>query len=398
MSDADIRVLLVEEPDRRAELRKLLLAAQLNVIDEAGFGSEAVTVAGQARPDVVVLSMEEPVVRPLKAIEGLLLSFPNLPIVVVSSLGDRDHLRKAMQAGARDYLVRPVRAQELRSAVAELYAAEVRRQSVLEGEAKRVVHGDVLAVFAVKGGVGKTSLSVNLAAALAQQTRQRVGLLDLDLQLGDVAVALGIVPEHTIADVAASASRLEPSLLHGMTFADPSGVHVLPAPLRPEEGEQISLEEIQRIVTVMAQTYDYVVVDMPPLITEATSSILDQATLVLLITTQDMLTLRRTKVALQVMRAWGYSQDKVKLVLNHAYSANGLAGGDVQQALDYPVYWSVPNDAAVASALKVGRPLVVASPNSRAGRSVVDLARDICGSQTAPSSGGGSLLAKLRRR
>lgn len=389
-------MLLVEEAERRTDLRKALAAAKLEVADEAGFGAEAVTIAGQARPDVAIVSLEEPVIRPLRAIEGLLLSYPNLPIIVASSLGDRDHMRKAMQAGARDYLIKPLRPQELREAVVKLYGSEVRRQTALDGEAKRV-QGDVLAVFAVKGGIGKTSLAVNLAAALAQQTRQRVGLLDLDLQLGDVAVAMGIVPQNTIADVAATASRLEPSLLHGLTWSDPSGVHVLPAPLRPEEGDQISLDEVQRILTVMAQTYDYVVVDMPPVISDGTSAILDQATLILLLTTQDMLTLRRTKVALQMMKGWGYSQDKVKLVLNHAYSANGLAGGDVQAALDYPLYWSVPNDAAVASSLKLGRPLVISQPSARAARSIADLARQIAGAEVAqPQSGG--LFDRFRRR
>src|SRR3990172_9501819 len=108
---SDIKVVLVEELERRAGLRKLIGNAQLNLIGEAGFGQEAITVVHQLQPDAVVLSMEEPVARPLKSIEGLVLSQPNLIIVVISSLGEREHLRKAMQAGARDYLVQPLRPQ-----------------------------------------------------------------------------------------------------------------------------------------------------------------------------------------------------------------------------------------------------------------------------------------------
>lgn len=391
----DIRILLVEEAEARAELRRLAASAQLNVVDEAGFGPEAVTAANQSRPDMVVLSMEEPVVRPLKSIETLTLNQSNVPILVVSSLGDRDSMRKAMQAGARDYLVKPVRAQDLHRAVAELWEAEERRRGAVEGAGgAKVAMGEVIAVFGVKGGIGKTSIAVNLAAAIAAQTKQKVGLLDMDMQLGDVAVLLNVVPQNTLADAAAAADKLDPALLQSLVHADPSGVSVLPAPLQPEQADEISVEQVAKVLNVMAQTYDYVVVDMPPLVSDNVGAILDKATLVLLLTTQEVLALRRTKVLLQMVRSWGYSKDKVKLVVNHAYNVNGVAGADIETALEYPIFWSIPNDTTVSAAVRTGRPFVLASPAAPVSRSVGELARKVTGLSRPQSPAG--MFSKLK--
>lgn len=391
---AEIRALLVEETERRAELRKVMASAQLNVVDEAGLGPEAITAIHQSRPDVVVLSMEEPVVRPLKTIESLVLNQPQLPIIVVSTLSDRDSLRKAMQAGARDFLLKPVRPQDLHKSVVELAEAEVRRRQAVEVEGgARVSQGEVIAVFGVKGGIGKTSISVNLAAAIAAQTKQKVGLLDMDMQLGDVAVLLNVLPQNTIADAAASVEKLDSGLLQSLMQADPSGVSILPAPLQPEQADEISPEHVQKIVQVMAQTFDYVVVDMPPMVSEHVGIILEKATLVLLLTTQEVLALRRTKVLLQMMRQWGYSQDKVKLVVNHAYNVNGVQANDIEAALDYPIFYDIPNDQMVSTAVKLGRPFVVAAPGAPVSRSVVELSRKVTGLNRPQQSG---LFKKLK--
>lgn len=377
--DRDIRILLVEEPEARGDLRKLAAAAQLNMVGEAGHGPEAVTIANQLQPDVVVIGMEEPVARPLKSIEGLVLSQPGILIVAISSLGGRDHMRKAMQAGARDYLVKPVRPRDLHRAVVNLTETELRRQAALESSGKSLHQGEVISVFGVKGGIGKTSLSVNLATAIAAQTKQRVGLLDLDMQLGDVAVMLNFLPERTIMDAAESVDRLEPELLQSLTWHDPSGVSVLAAPLRPEDADEITSEQVSRIVEVMAQTYDYVVVDTPPLISSQVGAILDRSTLVLLLTTQELLSLRRTKIAIQMMRHWNYSEDKVKLVINYAYHVNGVMSSDIESTLEYPIFWKVPNDPTVSTAARKGRPFVESFPKASVSKNVVDLARIVCG-------------------
>ena len=182
-------------------------------------------------------------------------------------------------------------------------------------------------------------MAVNLAEAIARQTGQRVGVLDLDLQLGDTAVLLGFVPEYTIADAAASVGASGAGAAAEPDVVRPNGVFVLPAPLRPEEADEITADQIRTVLTVMSHTFDYVVVDTPPPISDAVAAALDLSTLVLLLTTQEVLALRRTKVAVQMLRTWGYNEDKVKLVVNHAYSTNGATTADIEAGLEYKIFW-----------------------------------------------------------
>jgi len=387
----EIRVLIVDEPDGRAAIRKAVGSGDITVVGETGFGTEAFTAARDLRPDVAIVGLEEPIARPQRTIEALSAGQGAPAVIVVSSLGDRDHIRKAMLAGARDYLRRPIRGSELQEAIAAAHEAEQHRRQFSEG-GKR--HGEVIVVFGAKGGIGKTTLAVNLSAAIARQTGQRVALVDTDTQLGDVAVMLDLVPEHTIVDAAEMVDRLEPELIQTLLRQDATGVHVLAGPMKPEEGEAISGHHVKKIVEVMANTYDYVVVDTAPHYTDAVLATLDAATMVLLVSTPDVPALKNTKLTLGMMRSWHYSEDKVKLVLNYAYSGNGVVPNDAANTLEYAVFWQIPFDAAVPAAVKVGRPVVEVKPGSKMAQNIHSLAQTICGIH--PKRRG--LLARIFRR
>ncbi len=389
----EIKVLIVDEPAQRGELRKSL-SSETNVVGEAGFGTEAFTAARELRPDVVVVSLEEPIVRPLRTIELLTVGEGAPAVVVVSSSGDREHIRKAMLAGARDYLVKPIRGPELQQAVGAVWEAEQRRREMARGSSGARRQGEVVTVFGAKGGIGKTTLAVNLAVAIAQQTKQRVALLDLDTQLGDIAVMLDFIPERTIVDAVEMVDRLEPELIQTLLYEDRSGIHVLAGPLRPDEGETIGAHHISKIVEVMASTYDYVVIDTAPHFTDTLVPALDAATMILLLTTPDVPSLKNTKLTIAVMRDWGYSEDKVKMVVNYAYTSDGVLPSDAENTLEYPIFWKIPNDSAAATAIKVGRPLIEVKPNSRVAQNIQGLAQSICGIK---AKGGGFPLGLFRR-
>lgn len=389
----EIKVLIVDEPGKRGELRKSL-GGDISVVGEAGFGTEAFTAARESRPNVVVVSLEEPIVRPLRTIELLTVGEDAPAVVVVSSSGDRENIRKAMLAGARDYLVKPIRGLELHQAVLAVWEAEQRRRELVAGPAGPQRAGEVIAVFGAKGGIGKTTLAVNLAVAIAQQTKQRVALLDLDTQLGDVAVMLDFVPERTIVDAAEMVDRLEPELIQTLLHEDRTGIRVLAGPLRPDEGEAIGAHHISKIVEVMANTYDYVVIDTAPHFTDTLVSALDAATMILLLTTPDVPSLKNTKLTIGVMRNWGYSEDKVKMVVNYAYTSDGVVPSDAENTLEYPIFWKIPNDSAAATAIKVGRPVIEVKPNSKVAQNIQSLAQSICGIKT---KGGGFVRNFLRR-
>ena len=377
----EIKVLIVDEAEGRTAIRKALVSGEITVVGESGFGTEAFTAAREFRPDVAVVSLEEPIARPQRTIEALSAGGEAPVVIVVSSLGDRDHIRKAMLAGARDYLGKPIRPAELQQAIVAAYRAEQHRRE-LAGGGKR--QGEVIAVFGAKGGIGKTTLSINLAAAIARETKQRVALVDIDTQLGDVAVMLDIVPEHTIVDAAEMVDRLEPELVQTLLREDVSGMHVLAGPMSPQEGESIGGHHIKKVIEVMARTYDYVIVDTAPHYNDAVLAALDAATMILLVSTPDVPALKNTKLTLGLMRNWHYTEDKVKLVLNHAYSANGVVAGDAATTLDYAVFWKIPYDPAVPAAVKIGRPAVEVNPGSKMAQNVQALAQTICGIKVKP--------------
>lgn len=380
----EIKVLIVDEASRRAELRKVI-GGELTAVGEAGYGTEAFTAAREAKPDVVVVGLEEPIVRPLRTVEMLSTGQDASAVVVISSSGDRELIRKAMLAGARDYLVKPIKGADLQQAITAVWEAEQRRRELVAGAGGPQRSGEVIAVFGAKGGIGKTTLAVNLAVAIAQQTKQRVALLDLDTQLGDVAVMMDFVPEHTIVDAAEMVDRLEPELIQTLLHEDRSGVHILAGPLRPDEGEAIGAHHVTKIVEVMAKTYDYVVIDTAPHFTDTLVSALDAATMILLLTTPDVPALKNTKLTIGVMRNWNYSEDKVKMVVNYAYTSDGVVPRDAENTLEYPIFWKIPNDSAVATAIKVGRPVVEVKPGSRFSQNVVGLAQSICGIKSKSS-------------
>lgn len=374
----DIKVLIVDEADGRAAIRKALVSGGITIVGESGFGTEAFTAAREFRPDVAIVSLEEPIARPQRTIEALSAGDEAPAVIVVSSLGDRDHIRKAMLAGARDYLGKPIKSGELQQAIVVAHQSEQHRRDLAGGGRRQ---GEVIAIFGAKGGIGKTTLSINLAVAIAQQTKQRVALVDIDTQLGDVAVMLDIVPEHTIVDAAGMVDRLEPELIQTLLREDASGVRVLAGPMTPQEGESISGHHIRKIIEVMAKTYDYVVIDTAPHYNDAVLTALDAATMILLVSTPDVPALKNTKLTLGMMRIWHYSEDKVKLVINHAYSINGVVAGDVSTTLDYAVFWKIPYDPAVPAAVKIGRPAVEVKSGSKMAQNIVALAQTICGVQ-----------------
>ncbi|MBI2940038.1 MAG: AAA family ATPase [Chloroflexi bacterium] len=384
---SDVRVLLVEESDRRAELVRVLMASDVMVVGEAGYGTEAVTAAQELKPDVIVVSVEEPLARSLRTIEALALALPDTGCVAISSLSDRDAMRKAMRAGVRDFLSRPFRPDELQRSIAEIAGTTRRRQQVTrDGDSSELHRGDLISVFGAKGGIGKTTVSVNLAVAIAMETKARTALVDLDTQMGDVALMLNFVPERSLADAVAVADRLEPELLQSMLFRDSSGIQVLASPPRVEDTDEITPERVGKVLDVMARTFDYIVVDTAPIFNDVVIAALDRSTLILQVTSQELPSLKRTRISLGLMlKTWQYPEDRVKLVINYPYSSNGVSNSDVEQTLDYPIFWKVPFDATASTCVNLGRPFVEARPNSKIARNLIDLGRMVSGRERGPA-------------
>jgi len=377
----EIKVLLVDDNrEALAALNKQMNYANITVVGEAGFGAVAYTWASQLQPDIALVAVEEPVARALQTVEALALGQPRWPVIVISSKTDRESMRKAMRAGADDYVSRSAVAEELRSAIVSLARREREAVGAAGGD-RGAMHrtGTIVSVFGSKGGIGKTTLATNLSAGIALESRTRVALVDLDLQFGDVALVMDIRPEKTISDMVESLDKLDADLVEALLATHTTGVRVLPAPLHIDGSEAITGEHVQRILDTLSAAYDYVILDTANNLNETVLAALDMSTLILLVTTPEVPCIKRTKSVLELMKHWQYSDDKVKLVVNKANRRADASPEDIASVLEYPAFWQLPFDQTADAVFRTGGLFVQTKPKANISRSILELSRKVLG-------------------
>jgi pilus assembly protein CpaE len=372
------------DPDlsTRAETKRAAQIAHFTVVGEAGYGVEAVNVAKEHSPDVFLVSFEEPVALAVQTIEALADAAPGTPTIVYSALADAASVRRAMVAGARDYIIKPLKPEDLSRAVYGVLEQEERKRiRETEGGPVAVPRGTVITIFGAKGGIGKTTISTNLATTLSKLTGANICLLDMDTRFGDVAIMMDIAVEASIADVARHIDTLDRDKVRDYLVKHHSGVSIMPAPLHPTEWRNLTPQHIEKIVDLLSQTHDFVVIDTPGTFNELIATTLELANLILLVTSMDIASIKDTALALEMLRAAGVSEDKVKLVINHSTAANSLREEDVSRVLEYEVFWRIPHDLAVSSSTQLGQPIVIAKPYARVSRAIIDLGHTLTGTR-----------------
>jgi pilus assembly protein CpaE len=373
-------VIIDQNPENRAELPRLLQPAGVTVVAGAGYGVEAPATIAEAQPDFILLGLEEPLTRGLQTMDVIGEAAPNTPIIVYSSLVDGASIRKAMLAGARDYLGVPLTPETLGASIQAILAQEATRERRLSGDrAGQTPGGTVLTIFGAKGGIGKTTIATNLATSLHRETGDSVVLVDMDTRFGDVAVMMDMPSDKTVTDAARDYEILNRNNIRDYLLYHPAGVSLLPAPENPSDWEMIGPEQIEKIVRILAQTFDYVILDTPGTFNEVVGISLELATVVLLITSMDVASIKDTVMALNMLRAWSFPEEKIKLTINHANMANSIRDTDVARSLDYEIFWQIPFDQAVSRAGQLGQPVVLGSPRSKVSQNLAGLARTIAG-------------------
>ncbi|HKZ50304.1 MAG TPA: response regulator, partial [Dehalococcoidia bacterium] len=249
------RVIIIDpELDRRAEVQKLLALGRFAVLGESGYGIEAVSLTRETTPDLIVLAVEGQTARAQKTLESLNNAFPELPVVVYSSSTDPATIRQTMVAGARDYLLWPLKEEELGQSLRAVLEQEERRRLRMTGEVEAPPsQGTTITVFGAKGGIGKTTIATNLAVSLSRQVQQSVCLVDLDTRFGDVALMLNLQPERTFADLFLNhqIEELNRELVREYLTPHPSGIQVLAAPTRPTAWRQVNVEYVEKTVQLL---------------------------------------------------------------------------------------------------------------------------------------------------
>ncbi len=379
--DADIQA--------RFETKQVVRASGLTMAGECGFGMEAASTASELQPDVILMGVAEPMERPIQTIESLQTFMPETPILVYSVTRDLDTVRKAMMAGARDFLARPVKPETLRNSVlAALLTEEKKRLRQMGQIPSSASAGTIVTVFGAKGGIGKSTVSANLAVALAQMERSSVCLVDLDDGFADLADMLDVKPERTLFDLVRDLDMIEREDIgryvahHQFTPLDlMAGPSLL-------DWRKLHRDDVRRAIELLARNYDTVILDTSGSMNELMEMAVEVATIVLWVTTTEYASVKDSIEAMRVLRRLSFSPDRVRIVMNAVSPDDGVAPAVVQEALQQRVFWTVPYDKKVRQSTHLGQPAVITAPNSPAARSLIDLARAISGAGAGAEADG----------
>jgi pilus assembly protein CpaE len=378
MSKALKALLVGQDEENLPQMKEALAADDLEIIGTAGLGPAALTWARSTEPDVVIVVADESIARPVAVTQSLTLGDPRWTVVVLAERFERELVRQAMLAGARDVLLRTSSLEELRAAVTTARRADLARRGETD-ELAGSTAGTVISLVGVKGGIGKTTTSVNLAVSLAQETGRSVALVDLDLPFGDLAMMLNIRPTGSVMSALANPATLDdPDLLQQQLCPGPAGVHILPAPLGAT-ASAVDSAQVAPMLSRLAGLYDYVVVDTMGGFGEFTAAVLDSSTHTIMLTTPEAPTLRRTELGIRQLKAWNYPSTRLKIVVNRTSLRTGISPDEVAEILSQPVAWWLIDEPAALRAAAMGEPLVLVQPKSQLAIAYHSMARQLAG-------------------
>jgi pilus assembly protein CpaE len=398
-----IRILIVDDvAETRENLRKLLsFAPDIEVVGAAASGEEGIEMAQQFQPHIVLMDINMPGMDGIAATEAILQEVPMTQVVVLSVQGESDYLRRAMLAGARDFLTKPPSGDELMGTIRQVYETGKKRAAVVAPTQQgpraavptareKLEHpGDIIAVYSPKGGVGCTTVAVNLAIALQQQigAEKKIGLMDANFQFGDVGVMLNLTASRSIADLVTQIDAMDDDMLSSALSPHGTGIKVLLAPPHPEAAELLmipssdggmgGISAFKPVLELMRREFDLVIVDMWSRVDDLTLAILDAAALIVLVVTPTIPSIKSARLFLEVAGKLGYPTNNIALVVNRDDRRANIRAEQIAQAL-IPVAAQIPlDDQAVTVAANRGVPFIMQDPNRPIAQGIKELADNV---------------------
>src|SRR5574344_2097900 len=323
----------------------------------------------EQRPNVVIINISQKTELALDIITKIFTNHKTCKIIVTSDDYSSDLIIKAMRAGAREFLPKPIIKEDLTNSMVKI-------KEQLSGVYSENNKCKVITSFSNKGGIGKTAIATNLALELANITKEKVALIDLNLQLGDVTTFLDINPSFDISYVVKNLARIDETfLLSTLEKYKDTSLYVLADPPYLEQAEEITAEQISTLFGVLKKTFSYIVVDTGANFDGKTITALDNSDLILLITIVNLPAIRNSQRCLDLFGRLGYEKEQTKIVLNRYMENEEIKVEDVEEVLNKKIYWKIPNNYfTIMSAINKGIPVSLVNPESNVSQSYRELA------------------------
>ncbi|MBM4004904.1 MAG: MinD/ParA family protein [Planctomycetes bacterium] len=378
-----LRLVIVDPNDSsREHLKAMLLSMEIVWLEaECSRYEFFADVVGQTHPDLGIVNVDSDTRKAIQLIENLRASSPECAILIVSDSSDGQLILQAIRAGAKEFLSAPIKVEDLSSALERISIVRFGRG---EGKSRGC---NVIAVAGTTGGVGSTSVAVNLANFLASTAANSVALIDLDLALGDADVLLDTIPDYTIVDVAQNVARLDINLLKRSLTKHVSGLYLLPRPIQLQDSQLITPDDLQRVFSLLRATFSHLVIDTSKGYSPLDMVAISSATNVLLLTQLDLPCLRNALRLLMSFDEIEGLKEKVKVIINRV----GLDDGQIslkkaQETIGREIFWQLPNDyRTMVEARNNGVPLLEQAPRSALTQSIMGLSNALSGSSGTES-------------
>lgn len=411
-----VRVIIVDDiAETRENIRKLLqFESDVEVIGTARTGREAIDLSKEVKPDVVLMDINMPDMDGITATDAIRKALPYVQIVILSVQSDSNYMRRAMQAGASDFLTKPPTIDELNSAIrragvmahderaklGQPVGTSVRSSGSSLASAPMASMGRLITIYSPKGGTGCTTLATNLAMGLYNEDTT-VLLVDGNLQFGDVAVFLNEQSKYNVIDLTSRADELDSEVVENITVKhSQSGVKILAAPNKPEQADTVTGEQFGKMLRFLKTVYSYVIVDTTSSLQEITLSAIDAADILVLITTQDIPSIKSCRLFLDVANAFGMDRNRVVFVMNKYDKRIGITPEKVGDNLKQEIRAVIPFEERVIVSVNKGIPFLVADKSRPLSRAILQLAevirQKILEQETQPEQAG--LLRKTGKR
>ncbi|HJV64133.1 MAG TPA: AAA family ATPase [Geomonas sp.] len=321
----------------------------------------------KSAPNVVILGIDN-IEQGIKDVQYITLRHPRVSVIACSSEKNVEWFLSIMRAGAVEYLLRPIGQEELKQSLQKV------GRFLLPTPVEEMPAGEIISVYNPIGGMGTTTVAVNLAAALAGEGT-KVALVDLNLDAGDVNTFLNVNPTYTLSSVTSNTDRLDANFLMSVMTRHPSGPFVLTEPVEVDEAASIRPEQVQRVLELLRGIFSYVIVDCVGQLAGCNMAIFRSSDLILFTTTLSLPALKNTKRYLSAMEHKGFGSDTVKLVINRYQPKSDIQLKDAEKVLSRSVYQSIPNEYLdVVNSINKGMPVVKLLPRSPISKAIQGLA------------------------